>query len=140
MGQTEKRWGTNDDIGSGLFIRELRGKTVGILGYGHIGREAGRLSAAFGAKIIAANSSGEKKPQDGYIVPGTGDPDGRCVHGLRSNRYRASYLWSVSQKAGTRPATQILSPSSSPHQTSFSSRSPRRPRHAISLTLRRSRF
>ena len=42
-----------------------------------IGREAGRLAAAFGAKIIAGNTSGKKTPQDGYIIPGTGDPDGR---------------------------------------------------------------
>lgn len=35
------------------------------------------MAAAFGAKIIAANSDGKKKVQDGYIIPGTGDPDGR---------------------------------------------------------------
>ncbi|EKM51281.1 uncharacterized protein PHACADRAFT_177935 [Phanerochaete carnosa HHB-10118-sp] len=76
ISQVEKRWGTNDDMGSMGFIRELRGKTVGILGYGHIGREAARLAAAFGATIIAANTSGKRTPQDGYIVPGTGDPTG----------------------------------------------------------------
>lgn len=93
--QVQKRWATRDDFGGPAFgHREIRGKTVGLLGYGHvcltdcaiikqlmmflqIGREAARLSAAFGANIIAANPSGTKKPQDGYIIPGTGDPDGR---------------------------------------------------------------
>lgn len=42
-----------------------------------LGRESARLAAAFGANVIAANASGLQKPQDGYIVPGTGDPDGR---------------------------------------------------------------
>jgi phosphoglycerate dehydrogenase-like enzyme len=96
--QTEKRWPSDKEVGGQMFIQELRTKTVGILGYGHvrlssfirwlmsqrlnamrlqIGRESARLAKAFGAKIIAANTSGKQKAEDGYIVPGTGDPDGR---------------------------------------------------------------
>lgn len=37
----------------GLVGRELRGKTVGILGYGNIGRRTGELFAAFGCKVLA---------------------------------------------------------------------------------------
>lgn len=90
LGQVEKRWGTNDDMGGELFVRELRGKTVGILGYGHIGREAARLAAAFGARIVAANTSGARTPQDGYIVPGTGDPDGSIPAAWYSTKDAAS--------------------------------------------------
>jgi phosphoglycerate dehydrogenase-like enzyme len=39
----------------------LRGKTVGIVGLGHIGREVARLSKAFGMKVIATRRS-VKKP------------------------------------------------------------------------------
>ena len=42
-----------------------------------IGRESARLAATFGATILAANTTGEKTPQEGYRLPGTGDPDGR---------------------------------------------------------------
>ncbi|KIY48411.1 hypothetical protein FISHEDRAFT_25619, partial [Fistulina hepatica ATCC 64428] len=77
ISQVEKRWINGDEVGGGtLFIDELRGKTVGILGYGAIGREAARLSVAFGADVITANSSGCKKPFEGWTVPGTGDADG----------------------------------------------------------------
>jgi phosphoglycerate dehydrogenase-like enzyme len=76
-GQVDKRWMPADEVGGRMFIRELRGQTVGVLGYGHIGRESARLAHAFGANVIAATSDGVRKPQDGYIIPGTGDPDGR---------------------------------------------------------------
>jgi phosphoglycerate dehydrogenase-like enzyme len=33
----EKRWGKDEEIGGGtLFVQELRDKTVGVLGYGHV--------------------------------------------------------------------------------------------------------
>ncbi|KIP01538.1 hypothetical protein PHLGIDRAFT_349364 [Phlebiopsis gigantea 11061_1 CR5-6] len=77
ISQNEKRWGSDSEIsGSWIFIEELRHKTVGVLGYGHIGRESSRLASAFGARILAANSSGTRQPLGGYIIPGTGDPDG----------------------------------------------------------------
>ncbi|WVR04928.1 hypothetical protein IAU60_001940 [Kwoniella sp. DSM 27419] len=56
--------------------RSLYGKTAGLLGYGHIARETARLLKAFNVQVIAANSSGEKRPDDGYIIPGTGDEAG----------------------------------------------------------------
>lgn len=45
-------------------------------GYGSLGRETARLLKAHGMRIIAANTSGKATPQDGYIIPGTGDKDG----------------------------------------------------------------
>ncbi len=38
----------------------LRGKTVGIVGLGHIGREVARLSQAFGMRVIATRRSSRK--------------------------------------------------------------------------------
>lgn len=38
-------------------IRELRGKTLGIVGFGNIGREVARLAMAFGMKILVAKHS-----------------------------------------------------------------------------------
>jgi len=54
---------------------ELRGSTLGILGYGSIGREVGRLAQAFGLRVLAMGRTGSIAER-GYAVPGTGDPQG----------------------------------------------------------------
>jgi phosphoglycerate dehydrogenase-like enzyme len=55
--------------------QELRGATVGIVGYGSIGREVGRLASAFGMRVLALQRSSD--PSDrGYTVPGIGDASG----------------------------------------------------------------
>lgn len=56
--------------------RELRGSTVGIIGYGSIGREVARLAASFGMRVLAVKRSPETRADSGYTLPGTGDPDG----------------------------------------------------------------
>jgi phosphoglycerate dehydrogenase-like enzyme len=45
----------------------LRGKTVGIVGLGHIGREVARLSKAFGMKVIATRRSVKKEGRARYV-------------------------------------------------------------------------
>ncbi|RSH90408.1 hypothetical protein EHS25_001013 [Saitozyma podzolica] len=57
-------------------FQSIRGKTAGFLGYGNIARETARLLQAFGANIIAANSDVKKRGSSGYIIEGTGDPEG----------------------------------------------------------------
>jgi phosphoglycerate dehydrogenase-like enzyme len=59
-----------------LFSRpELRGSTLGILGYGSIGREVGRLGQAFGMRVLALRRSAGSRER-GYAVDSTGDPEG----------------------------------------------------------------
>ena len=43
--------------GGGPLHGEILGKTVGIVGYGKIGREVAKRAAAFGCEVIAANRS-----------------------------------------------------------------------------------
>ncbi|PWY89201.1 hypothetical protein BO70DRAFT_331075 [Aspergillus heteromorphus CBS 117.55] len=56
------------------------GKTVGILGYGSIGRQIARVSSALGMTVHAYTAHPRPTPESrhdtGYIVPGTGDPTG----------------------------------------------------------------
>jgi phosphoglycerate dehydrogenase-like enzyme len=58
------------------FQREVRGRVVGLWGYGGIGRETARLAKAFGMIVHAMTRSGVKPRHDIYTQPGTGDPDG----------------------------------------------------------------
>ena len=55
---------------------ELGGKTLGVVGYGSIGREVGRLGAAFGMHVLACNRTGHQIPNRRWSEPGVGDPDG----------------------------------------------------------------
>jgi phosphoglycerate dehydrogenase-like enzyme len=55
---------------------ELRGRTLGILGYGSIGREVARLAKAFGMTVLAGKHDARDIKDHGYALPGVGDPNG----------------------------------------------------------------
>ncbi|MFP6615534.1 MAG: D-2-hydroxyacid dehydrogenase [Candidatus Hydrogenedentota bacterium] len=59
-----------------MVSRELRRKTIGIIGYGSIGREVARLAKPFGTRIVAVKRDPATPEDSGYVVPGTGDPEG----------------------------------------------------------------
>jgi phosphoglycerate dehydrogenase-like enzyme len=58
------------------FQREIRGATVGLWGYGGIGRETARLARQLGLRVHVLTRSGAGPRGDVYVVPGTGDPEG----------------------------------------------------------------
>ena len=62
-----------------LFVpAEVRGATLGIVGYGSIGRELARIAkSAFGMTVLASKRDPRRRVDDGYCLPGTGDPEGR---------------------------------------------------------------
>jgi phosphoglycerate dehydrogenase-like enzyme len=55
---------------------ELRGSTVGIIGYGSIGRELARLLQPFNVRILAVKQDAKNPVDHGYIAEGLGDPQG----------------------------------------------------------------
>jgi phosphoglycerate dehydrogenase-like enzyme len=57
-------------VQSGAPHGEVRGSTLGIVGYGRVGREVARRAAPFGCRILAANrSSREAEPEVERIYP-----------------------------------------------------------------------
>lgn len=54
---------------------ELRGATLGIVGYGSIGRHLARLARAFEMRVLAMRRS-PGHPVARWVAPGTGDPEG----------------------------------------------------------------
>lgn len=64
---------------------ELRGSTVGIVGYGSIGREVARLLYSYGAKVLATKRDVMHPEDDGYVPEGLGDPHGNYFHRLYPN-------------------------------------------------------
>ena len=59
-----------------LLPDELRGQTIGILGYGSLGREVARLARGFGMTVLATKRDAKSIVDRGYTVPGCGDPEG----------------------------------------------------------------
>ncbi len=75
--QRERRWPA--DRWRAFLGRELRGRTIGILGYGSIGREVGRIAHCLGMEVLALTYSGAGQRKDrGYRIEGTGDSSG-CI-------------------------------------------------------------
>jgi phosphoglycerate dehydrogenase-like enzyme len=58
------------------FQREIRGMTVGIWGYGGIGRETARLAKALGMVVHVLSRKGIGPRLNIYRVQGAGDPEG----------------------------------------------------------------
>jgi len=59
-----------------LTSREFRRRTVGIIGYGSIGREVARLVKPFGVNVLAVKRAPSQLAETGYMEPDLGDPDG----------------------------------------------------------------
>ena len=73
--QVRREW-----MRSGAFmagVDDIRGQTLGIIGYGSIGRETARLAAAFGMKVIALKRNPADRVDGGWCPAGLGDPDGK---------------------------------------------------------------
>lgn len=73
----KKGAGADNDYRS---VRDMVGRRLGVLGYGSIGRQVGRVAKAMGMDVIAYTATPkdtpEKKRDQGFIVPGTGDVEG----------------------------------------------------------------
>jgi phosphoglycerate dehydrogenase-like enzyme len=69
------QWPTSSERSSSFVSEELRGKTIGIVGYGSIGRQVARLANAFGMRVVAMQRGTDHRDH-GFQFPGVGDPEG----------------------------------------------------------------
>ncbi len=51
----------------GFPIRELAGKTLGIIGYGELGQGVARVAEAFGMQVLIAQRPGAVEPEEGRV-------------------------------------------------------------------------
>ncbi|GAA5920965.1 hypothetical protein JCM3775_004028 [Rhodotorula graminis] len=91
--QVKQRWVPHRELG-GTFIRELKTLTVGIVGYGNIGRETARLFSTCGSTVLALTRSGrpEPFPSSSFSLPSTGDPSGTLPAAYYSTQQRSERL------------------------------------------------
>ncbi|GAC1657262.1 MAG: D-2-hydroxyacid dehydrogenase [Ktedonobacteraceae bacterium] len=76
---------------SSLFVgEELNGKTIGIVGYGSIGRHVARLAHAFGMRVLAMQQGTDHRDA-GFVFPDVGDPEGS----LPNHYYAPDQLYSM---------------------------------------------
>jgi phosphoglycerate dehydrogenase-like enzyme len=73
--QQAQKWQPSNRGAEKFEPEELRGKTLGIVGYGSIGREIARQANAFGVHIIASQQNSDHRDY-GFPFPGIGDPEG----------------------------------------------------------------
>ncbi|MCX6048520.1 MAG: D-2-hydroxyacid dehydrogenase [Chloroflexi bacterium] len=73
--QAQAHWFSGQHIDQ-LWPRPVYKRTLGIVGYGAIGRDLARMAKGLGMRIVATHRAGSSHHYRGFSPPGLGDPDG----------------------------------------------------------------
>ena len=92
--QQHHEWAKSSEKAILNNLRDKAEQRLGVLGYGSIGRQVARVARGMGMTVIAYTASPRPTPDSkrdkGFIVPGTGDPDGSIPESWFSGLDRAS--------------------------------------------------
>ncbi len=84
---------------------ELRGATLGLVGYGSIAREIARQAQGFGMRILATKRNVRSLTDETYLIPGTGDPQAEIPERIYPIQALKSFLSECDYVAVTLPLT-----------------------------------
>jgi phosphoglycerate dehydrogenase-like enzyme len=87
-------------------VEELRARTLGVIGYGSIGRETARLASAFGMTVLALKRAPQDRRDPGWCPRGLGDPEGRIPHRFYGPDQCAALLAECDYVTVTLPLTE----------------------------------
>ena len=102
---TKRRQSGHRGDGNYLPQHELRGSTVGIVGYGSIGRQIARILQVFGATVLATKRDVLHPEDTGFSIEGLGDPSGDLVNRLYPPQAICSMLKECDYVVVTLPRT-----------------------------------
>jgi phosphoglycerate dehydrogenase-like enzyme len=72
--QMRPAWKRDSELMDSIDL--VRGRTLGVIGYGSIGRETARIAQAMGMTVLALKRNSQDRRDPGWTPAGTGDPEG----------------------------------------------------------------
>ncbi len=73
--QMHREWRRSGEFMS--MVDSMRSRTLGVVGYGSIGRETARIAQALGMRVLALKRDPTVRTDPGWMPAGLGDPEGR---------------------------------------------------------------
>lgn len=102
--QTHREWRRSGEFMS--TVDAMRGHTLGVVGYGSIGRETARIAHALGMQVFALKRDPAARSDPGWMPEGLGDPDGHIPERFYGPGERREMLAECDYVTVTLPLTE----------------------------------
>ena len=102
--QTLREWRRSGEFMAS--VDAMRGHTLGVVGYGSIGRETARLGQALGMRVLALKRAPAERADPGWMPERLGDPDGKIPERFYGPEERRGMLAECDYITVTLPLTE----------------------------------